>query len=121
MPELKHGFERKLDFVQDSVDIDEIPYHDKNREIQRKKKMLLQKTLPKPIFVKKMESWSIKKETKDKRDERRVKKSRKKLFLLMKKAEGSNLVTKPTIGGKTELDDDFDCAADYKEYLKDKK
>lgn len=116
MPELKQGFEKAIDFVPDEIDVDSIPYRDKNREIQRKKKLEILKSQPKPIFKKKAESWSQKKDQKDKKNERKIKKGRKKLYLLMKKADEIQKLTTLS-NSKSSQNDDVD---DYKEYLKEK-
>jgi ATP-dependent RNA helicase DDX55/SPB4 len=115
MPELKQGFETKLDFVAEEIDTDTIPFTDKLREKQRLIKLAEKKEAPKPVFKNKIESWSDKKDAKVKKVDRKLKKDRKKIAI-MKKAQ--KVIDAGKAPAKRELEDDGE---EYKEYLLEKK
>lgn len=116
MPELKEGFEHRVNFQQDAIDVNSIPFLDKLREASRLKKMAENISAPK-VFKKKIEAWSEKKDTKEKRDLRKLKKDRKRVAI-MKKAQEVIDAGKVVVPEKRRTEDD---GGDYQEYLAEKK
>ena len=86
MPELNS---LKIEFKPLNIDAHKIQYLDKQREKQRQEKL---KNTPKPTFsmVHKPVAWSHQKEMKEKRLDRREKKTKRKIAIAKAKVENSN-------------------------------
>ena len=66
--------------------MDTIKFKDAQREGQRQEKLVRMAGAPKKVFKKKVESWSVQKQVKEKRDVRKVKKDKRRIAMVKKAA-----------------------------------